>query len=68
MRPAVVRGKDRHAESEPGLCVGRMTWARAREARRVASPTLEMFVSEMSVTLHERQAPATTLELFDLDL
>lgn len=34
----------------------------------IASPTLEMFVSEMPVTLHKRQDPATTLELFDLDL
>ena len=32
----------------------------------VASPTLEVFVTETAVPLHKREDPATTLELFDL--
>ena len=32
----------------------------------VASPTLEVFVTEIAVPLHKRQDPSTTLELFDL--
>ncbi len=32
----------------------------------VASPTLEVFVTETGIPLHKRQDPATTLELFDL--
>ncbi len=32
----------------------------------VASPTLEVFVTEAAVALHKREDPATTLELFDL--
>ncbi len=32
----------------------------------VASPTLEVFVTETAMALHKREDPATTLELFDL--